>query len=278
MALVHFIIQPGQHFHRSKYKNISCQESTAKSFINTTEGSQAGGPSNSNNWSTSVRPGNSIAQHIITAVNIRGKSLWFPLQPALERKLKSSALFSAWHMPPLRFSGEEQILTSPVRGPSSKTYLVFWNITSLQYSFFHYWKQFSVDRSKEIYLAGSSSAVKSQISLWKTEFWWTTFPPSNFSARFSWQHHCDGGGDWRELIHLHRQMEQLKKITAASNPPARGTNTLAGTSQWMGHHCSQPDSQSQWLSLATHRCDSGSPPSLPFPVNHSLITLVVLFA
>lgn len=148
MALIHFIIQPGQHFHRSEYKSISCQESTARSFINTTEVSQAGGPSNSNNWSTSVRPGNSIVQHIITAVNIRGKSLWFPLQPALERKLKSSAFFPAWHKPPLRFSGEEQILTTPVRDPSSKTYLLFWHITSWQYSLFQYWKQLSVDRSK----------------------------------------------------------------------------------------------------------------------------------
>lgn len=50
-----------------------------------------------------------------------------------------------------------------------------------------------------------------------------------------------------ELVHLHRWNEQLE-IPAASTPPARGTNTPAGTPQWMGH-CSQPDcscSASPW--------------------------------
>lgn len=57
----------------------------------------------------SVRPGSSIVQHVITAVNIRRKSLWFPLQQAVERKQKSSALFSALHILPLKSLGEWQI-------------------------------------------------------------------------------------------------------------------------------------------------------------------------
>lgn len=68
-----------------------------------------------------------------------------------------------------------------------------------------------------------------------------------------------------ELVHLHRWNVQLE-IPAASTPPARGTNTPAGTPQWMGALLTAW-LQLQCFSLATHRCDSASPPSLHLPAS-----------
>lgn len=229
MAMIHLIIQPGQHFHRRQYKSISCQESTARSFINTTEVSQAGGPSNSNNWSMSVRPGSSIVQHIITAVNIRRKSVWFPLQQAVERKQKSSAIFSALNILPMKSSGEEQILTTLQVAPP------------LRLACFSETKEH--DNILFFFIGNSSMWTKL-----KNPWWFQVvslngpFPDvmhsfnRRLSSRFSWRHCCDGNdsgvcneGHWFIIT---GRFSSCSWNHYCLKPTCQRGQT--GTSQWMG--------------------------------------------